>query len=247
MQTKICYTYLRKILYMTTRQKNILIGLAILVGVLIFIGEVFVFQFGNKSGAPQSFVEQHVTLSDGRVETVLIAKEEYEATRQEEKELKRQAKEKQERELVQQKLEEEAENIRIFRDAWTADVRGYYEVRTVDCPSWESCRTTKRGYFLMPNTEYRDVRIYTEGEGPERRIFGMGCDTGSSLRYIPRMDVRSGQYQEFSGSGWEKLKKSSPEHPVMLRVTKPYDESYQSGTEGLVCMTPFSSFEIIEE
>lgn len=218
------------------------------VGVFVIFGSVaFFFVWKNSS---KFFVEQYQILPDGSVEVIRIPKDVYERTKQQEQELKRQTEQDEQlkqQDLAQKEALKEAENARVFRDAWDADVRGYYEVNTKWCPSWERCKTAQVVSFVVVETQSVELSRYVARDNGEPLSFDMGCEEGRNIRYIPEQFLRSLQYQKFSGDDFETLKKSSKEHPVMLRVTKPYDEAYPYGTEGLICMTPFSNFEIVEE
>ncbi len=220
----------------------------IAIGVLMVFGvAASVFVWKNSS---MFFVTQYQVLSDGSVKTVYIPKDVYLKAKQQEEEWKRQTEldeQLKQQDLAQKEALKEAENARVFRDAWEADVRGYYEVNTKWCPSWEKCKTAQVVSFVVVETQSVELSQYLARDNGEPLSFDMGCEEGRSIRYIPEQFLRSLQYQKFSGDDFEALKKSSQEHPVTLRVTKPYDESYPYGTEGLICMTPFSSFEIVEE
>lgn len=220
------------------------------VGVFFIFGSVaFFFVWKNSS---KFFVEQYQILPDGSVEVIRIPKDVYERTKQQEQELKRQTEQDEQlkqQDLAQKEALKEAEHARVFRDAWGAEVRGYYEVSTRECPPWEQCQTARVASIVITETQSIELSQYLARDNGEPLSFDMGCEEGRVIRYIPQQFLFKSPlpYQKFSGNDFEALKKSSKEHPVMLRVTKPYDESYPYGTEGLICMTPFSSFEVVGE
>ncbi len=190
----------------------------------------------------EKFVEQKEILDDGSVKIVYIPKQEYEESRKRE----RVEKQRLETEKRNQSGTEENRRMHIFQDAWIAEVSGYLELRTEECPSWEKCETSQVAYFVVTSTPVPEYITLTSENGFDFSNFRIGCDTGSAIRYIPEQKIRLGIYQKITGQGYQRLKNSSSEHPVKVHIDKP-SRPDEFGTEGVVCMTPFDSIQVLAQ
>ena len=138
------------------------------------------------------------------------------------------------------------EECHLIGDPWVAEATGYLSVRTEDCPSWEACKKEKVASFIVMETESQELPSYFNNRPDSTTSVMLGCDDGSRLRFIAFEDMKSLTYQYFSGDGLQQLRKSSPKNPVRLRIEKPLRPYGNPATEGLVCMTPFSKYEVVD-
>lgn len=139
------------------------------------------------------------------------------------------------------------EECRIIEDPWVAEAKGYFLVRTEECPVWEDCKTVRSAYFVVTETKSAELISYHVPPGKRLPIL-LGCDDGSRIRFITYENIKSWprEYDFFSGDGLESLRGSSKAHPVTIRFDKPARPYGDPQMEGVTCEIPFSKYEVIE-
>jgi hypothetical protein len=133
----------------------------------------------------------------------------------------------------------------VYSSAWSAEARGYLSVESQECPPWESCGEVKIAYFVVTDTKSPELAAYLGVSDGAPLRFPLGCDEGSAIRFIPYAEMASSQRFDISGETFSALRASSQSSLVTLRFSKavwPED----GGTEGPVCVSPFSEFEALK-